>query len=100
MYLNLLSAGRDHSKTMNGATSDLGETYSLYSAQCVEVIHPLRAGQGRPVLDGGDAPSHRAAVCLTWPGMQCYTTPCPTGRGTIAAAAAAAALKCRKLAAL
>lgn len=96
MFLDLLSAGHDHSKRMNGATSDLSVTYNLYSAQCAEVIHPVCAGRSRPVLDGGNAPSHCAAVCLTWTGMQCYTTPCPAGRGTVAAAA----LECRRLAAL
>lgn len=77
---------------MNGATSDLSVTHYLYSAQHVEVNHPLRGEQSRPVLGGGDAPSHCAAECRTWQRMRGYATPCPTGK------TAAAAVKCRKLA--
>lgn len=77
---------------MNGATSDLSVTHYLYSAQHIEVNHPLRSEQSRLVLGGGDAPSHCAAEHRTWQRMQGYTTPCPTGKR------AAAAVKCRKLA--
>lgn len=80
---------------MNGATSDLSVTHYLYSAQQVRVNHPSHSQQRRPALVE-EATLHRTKLLSVAHGGGSMVTllPVPTG----GRAAAAAAVKCRKLA--
>lgn len=78
----------------NGATPDLSVTRYLYSAQQVRVNHPSRGQQRRPALVEA-ATLHHVELLSVAHGRGSTVTllPVPTG-----GRAAAAAVKCRKLA--
>lgn len=79
---------------MNGATSDLGVTHYLYSAQQVRVNQPSHGQQRRPALVE-EATLHRTALLSVAHGRGSAATllPVPTGGRE-----AAAAVKCGELA--